>query len=461
MGSSSKFARRVLAAAACTAVAATALWSPAPSAAQATDNVWLTERRFLNLAHGGGLHEAPQGTLFAYKTAIERGANALEMDLHITLDGHVVAIHDSTVDRTTNGTGCVVSKTLAELKALDAAHTFVPGRGPASSAPVEDYTMRGIATGDMAPPSGFVANDFTIATLEEIFQAQPDALMLMELKPTEIYQSHDCPAFVASLDPADRPDLAAEVARLIDVYDMADQVMVASFIDELLQHFMTLAPDVDTSFPVNESIAVYVAFLTGDPLPNPNGHEAFQLPLNFSGIEITEDLVHYAQAHDIAVHFWPINDVQTMQMLIDWGADGIITDRPQVLAALLDELFPPDTTPPDTGPPATAPPNTWPTTTSGSTSSSTTSAPTDSTGPGAGVSTTIPGGPSDPGPDPETPGGVGSGQDRAANPAALVRTGLDVTPLGIGLTLTALGGLVLALRQLTYRATANRERQTS
>src|SRR5690606_23018088 len=97
--------------------------------AQPTDNVWLTERRILHLAHGGGLHEAPQGTLYAYETAIERGATALEIDLHITRDGHVVAIHDSTVDRTTDGSGCVATKTLAELKALDAAHTFVPGRG--------------------------------------------------------------------------------------------------------------------------------------------------------------------------------------------------------------------------------------------------------------------------------------------------------------------------------------------
>ncbi len=231
------------------AVVTVLLVTPPPddvAAQPASENVWLTQRRILNMAHGGGLAEAPQGTLYAYKTAAARGANALEMDLHMTLDGHVVAIHDSTVDRTTNGTGCVVSKTLAELKALDAAYTFVPGEGPVSGRPAEDYTMRGIATGSVTPPAGFTANDFTIATLEEIFQAVPDALMIMELKPTEVYQSHDCPAFLESLPPDQRPDLAAAVAALIDQYGMADKVLVASFIDDLLSRFQSFAPDVDT-----------------------------------------------------------------------------------------------------------------------------------------------------------------------------------------------------------------------
>ena len=143
------------------AVVTVLLVTPPPddvAAQPASENVWLTQRRILNMAHGGGLAEAPQGTLYAYKTAAARGANALEMDLHMTLDGHVVAIHDSTVDRTTNGTGCVVSKTLAELKALDAAYTFVPGEGPVSGRPAEDYTMRGIATGSVTPPAGFTAS---------------------------------------------------------------------------------------------------------------------------------------------------------------------------------------------------------------------------------------------------------------------------------------------------------------
>lgn len=317
-------------------VAFTSLAALPTARADAPQNPWLTERRVLNMAHGGGLNEAPQETLYAYKTAAERGANALEMDLHMTLDGYVVAMHDSTVDRTTDGTGCIVSHTLAELKELDAAYTFVPGEGPVSGRPDEEYTMRGIATGDVAPPDGFTANDFKIATLEEIFQAEPDALMVMELKPTEVYQDHDCPAFVASLPPDQRPDLAAGVASLIEQYGMTDKVMVASFIDDLMSQFQALAPDVATSFPIGESLAVYAAFLAGDPLPNPNGHEAFQVPRSYGSIVITKEIVEYARANGVAVHFWTIDDPDEMVELLDWGADGLITDVPRVLSEVLE-----------------------------------------------------------------------------------------------------------------------------
>jgi glycerophosphoryl diester phosphodiesterase len=315
-----------------------------PSAAQ-EPNPWLTERRMLNLAHGGGQHEAPDNTLYAFKTALDRGADALEMDLHITLDGHVVVIHDSTVDRTTNGTGCVVAHTLAELRQLDFAYEWVPGEGPTPGLDPSSYPFRGVATGDVAPPPGFAASDFSVATLEEVFQAQPDALMVMELKPTEVYQSHDCPAFVQSLPPEDRPDLAAEVARLIDAYGMADQVLVASFIDELLHRFMALAPGVDTSFPIGESIDVYVAYVQGLPLPNPRGHEAFQVPRTYSGIDIDEGVVAYARANGVAVHYWTINDPAEMQELLGWCADGLITDEPSVLAEVLAPMDDPCVTP--------------------------------------------------------------------------------------------------------------------
>lgn len=314
-----------------------AVAGPRAGSAQETTNRWLTTHRIVNMAHGGGLREVPQGTMYAYRTAAERGADVLEMDLHITRDGHVVAIHDSTVDRTTDGTGCVVSKTLAEIKALDAAHTFVPGVGPASGRPASDYPLRGVATGAVPPPAGFTAADFTIVTLEELFQELPEALMLMELKPTEVSRGHDCPGFVASLPPEERPDLPAEVARLIAEYGMTDQVMVASFVDAMMAEFQAHAPGVDTSFPQDEAIALYVAYLQGNPAPNPNGHEAVQLPTSFSGIQMTEELVDYAHANGIAVHFWTINSPAQMTELLDWGSDGLITDVPQVLDALLRE----------------------------------------------------------------------------------------------------------------------------
>jgi len=467
--------------------AAVALSPTGTGDAQTMPNPWLTQHRILNLAHGGGLHEAPQGTLYAYKTALDRGANALEIDVHITRDGHVVAIHDSTVDRTTDGSGCVATKTLAELKALDAAHTFVPGRGPVGGLEPTQYPLRGVATGAVAAPAGFSASDFTIATLEEIFQAQPDALMVIELKPTEVYQDHDCPGELAALPPAERPDLSTEVARLIDAYGMTDKVMVASFIDETLHHFMDLAPGVATSFPMGESVALYLAHVGGQPFPNPRGHEAIQVPRSYGDIEITEELVGWSRDNGVAVHFWTINDPAEMELLLGWGADGLITDRPSVLAALLPdtgtpvEPEPPTTTEPvqpggptpPAGPAATAP--STPSSTSTTPTTSTTSTPTSSTtGPTASPDdptgstapdTTAPGStaPTPATPSPGTPGGAGTGGatdgatggtggagDEAARPSEasrpLARTGFGTAAVAVGAALLAAGAVVLLAR---------------
>lgn len=75
-------------------------------------------------AHRGYKGVCPENTLAAYRKAIEVGVDGIELDVHVTKDGHLVVIHDETVDRTTNGTGAVRDLTLAELKSLDAGRWF-------------------------------------------------------------------------------------------------------------------------------------------------------------------------------------------------------------------------------------------------------------------------------------------------------------------------------------------------
>ena len=107
-----------------------------------------TDRRPLHIAHQGGESEVPSATMYALKTAIRKGADMLEVDVHATADGELVLLHDTTVDRTTEGTGNVEDLTLAEVQALDAAYWFVPGRNAVHDAPAADYALRGIRTGD-------------------------------------------------------------------------------------------------------------------------------------------------------------------------------------------------------------------------------------------------------------------------------------------------------------------------
>jgi glycerophosphoryl diester phosphodiesterase len=77
-----------------------------------------------NVAHRGASGNYPENTLLAFQKALEIGVDEIELDLYLTKDGHLIIMHDSTVDRTTDGTGAISDLTLAEIKALDAGGVF-------------------------------------------------------------------------------------------------------------------------------------------------------------------------------------------------------------------------------------------------------------------------------------------------------------------------------------------------
>src|SRR5918996_1087209 len=315
MGSKSRFAVLVLAG---------AMLLPATASAQLADNPWL-ERRPLNIAHQGGEIEAPSDTLYAFKTARRRGADMIETDVHLTADGHVVVIHDETVDRTTNGSGSVEQMTLEQVKQLDAAYWFVEGEGTvhAPSRPAGDFTWRGVATGDQRPPKGFEPNDFKIPTLDEVLEAFPRTLLNIELKPTTAMSGR----------------LEAAVAELLPRNGRSDDVIVVSFNDSQVELFKALAPEVHTA-PGTGQVAAFWASSQGPGpgMPNPQ-HVALQVPETFNGLTVVSpDFIADAHANNLAVHVWTVNDADDMRRLLDWGADGIMTDRPTLLERVLAEF---------------------------------------------------------------------------------------------------------------------------
>ncbi|HZJ25686.1 MAG TPA: glycerophosphodiester phosphodiesterase family protein [Acidimicrobiia bacterium] len=252
---------------------------PAASPPGEPANTWLA-RRPLNIAHAGGDLEAPHETMYAFKRAVAVGADALEMDLRLSADGEVMVVHDSTINRTSNGTGEVRNFTVAELQAFDNAYWFVPGCWSCHDRPVEEYTLRGVRTGEVAPPAGYDADDFAIPTLRQVFEEFPDRLLDLEIK--------DGPDAFATAD---------ALAALIDEYDAADQVVVVSFDDTILDHFHAVAPGIDTS-PGLDTITAW--FGSRGPLP---GETSLQVPPTFSGIEVvTEQFVLDAHANDLAVY---------------------------------------------------------------------------------------------------------------------------------------------------------------
>ncbi|MBW3619205.1 MAG: glycerophosphodiester phosphodiesterase [Actinobacteria bacterium] len=290
---------------------------------------WL-DRRVLNIAHQGGEFEAPSDTLYALKTAAEKGADVLEIDVHATApDEHgvreLVAIHDTTVDRTTDGSGRVDELTLDEIQSLDAAYWFVPGPGTCNpdfgcTRPEADYVHRGIATGDEPPPEGFAPEDFRIPTVREILEEFPDELINIEIKRTA----------------PDTEPYEELLADLLAEFDRTDDVIVVAFSDLAVERFKLHAPDVDTAVATAQAAAFKLS--ADGPLPgapNPR-YVALQVPVTFEGIEVvTEDFVRDAHANGLAVHVWTINDRATMEWLIAIGVDGIMTDRPTLLEEVL------------------------------------------------------------------------------------------------------------------------------
>jgi glycerophosphoryl diester phosphodiesterase len=304
-------------------VLAGALVAPGAASAQLPDNPWLT-RTPLNIAHQGGEIEAPSDTLYAFKTAKRKGADMIETDVHLTADGRVVVLHDETVDRTTNGTGSVEQMTLAEIKRLDAAYWFIEGEGTVhdASRPTSDFTWRGVATGDRRPPARFTANDFTVPTLDELLEAFPTTLLNIELKPTVAMTGR----------------LEAAVAQLLRAHGRTDDVIVASFNDQSVEIFKAIAPDVHTAVPTAQVAAFWASSQGEFPgTPNPQ-HVAFQIPETFEGLTVvTPDFISDAHANNLAVHVWTVNEAADMQRLLDWGADGIMTDRPTLLERVLSK----------------------------------------------------------------------------------------------------------------------------
>jgi glycerophosphoryl diester phosphodiesterase len=255
-------------------------------------------RRVLVMAHRGGAGLWPENTMYAFTRAVEMGVDVLEIDMHSTSDGALVIIHDATLERTTNGTGRVNSLSLAQLKALDAGYRWSSDGG-------QTFPYRG--------------QGITVPTLQEVFTAFPKMRFNIDIK-------------------QDQPSLVSPFCRMIRESGMTSKVMVASFKPEALEEFRRDCPEVATS----ASAADVLAFLalkveppgTDSRIPLPR---ALQVPEYARGQRVlTREFVHAAHQRRIEVHAWTINDEVAMRRMLDLGVDGIITDYPDRLIALLE-----------------------------------------------------------------------------------------------------------------------------
>ena len=285
-------------------------------------NRWIKKVRPLNIAHQGGEDEFPSNTMYAFRKALRAGADMLELDIGATRDGKVIVMHDTTVDGKTNGHGTVASKTLRQMRRLDAAYWFAPRADDHYSHDLarRAYRFRGVATGRREPPKGFTAKDFRVPTLAQVLRAFPRTPINVEIK-----------ARTPDEATAEYVKNAKVLARLLDGTKRRNLIVV-SFRQAAVDRFHELVPRIGVAPGIDGA----ARWLLAGSSPGP-GVVAFQVPITtqFGGSLLqvtTPDNVARAHREGYAWQNWFSNDDRdapaTWRSLIDMCVDGTMTSRP-------------------------------------------------------------------------------------------------------------------------------------
>jgi glycerophosphoryl diester phosphodiesterase len=254
--------------------------------------------RPLVMAHRGESGNIPENTMAALEAAAGLGVDVLESDVHLTKDDEIVLFHDEDLLRTTGMEGTIRAHTLDDLRQLDFGFNFTSDKGVT-------YPFRG--------------KGHKIVTLREAFERFPKMIFNLDIKDTF-------------------PAAPMELARLISEMNRKDSVIVASFHGSQLEHFRELVSDVPTSAHPGEVQKFVFNTKIGFPRIRSEDihYRAFQVPIKSGPITVvTKKFIRKAHEQNIAVHVWTINDVDTMNYLIDLGVDGIFTDYPSLLKSAL------------------------------------------------------------------------------------------------------------------------------
>jgi len=227
------------------------------------------------VAHRGLSAHAPENTLSAFRLAVERGADGIELELQPSADGVPMVIHDAMLQRTTDGTGAVRELTAREIQQYDAGGWFHP-----------DFA------GEHVP------------TPHEVFEAfRTQTRYNLELK---------------VLDPNDQR-IAAPVLDAIRPFELTEQVLISSFYLPALAWVKAEMPKLPC------------ALIIPQPKPNQQALSRWAFPLSFEAYHLHDSVVsaeHVAAVHQQGkrIGVWTVNDAQRKAELTAWGADAILTD---------------------------------------------------------------------------------------------------------------------------------------
>lgn len=285
------------------------------------DNNFRKTDDVLVMAHGGGKGVYPGNTFSAFEYSFNLGVDVLELDIHMTKDGVLVTRHGENETgniRSMSNCDTVLWKELyQEIKdTCNFGYNFQDDDGT--------YPYR-----DMNNEEWVNAKVY-LTTLEELFIAFGDDIMYV----IEIKADADAP----------RTETADALYLLLEEYDLFDEVTVATSFDDISKYIVEEYPllQVSASHAEAQNMIIHSYSLTGG-FYKPGNYNSLQIPVSF-GVPVinelnltTKLLINEAHRHNMAVHYWTINDPLEMRYLIEQGCDGIITDYPEVLMQVIEE----------------------------------------------------------------------------------------------------------------------------
>jgi glycerophosphoryl diester phosphodiesterase len=250
--------------------------------------------RALVFAHRGGAALAPENTIAAFDRGLASGADGIELDVRTSRDGIVVVHHDATLDRTTNQIGRVDALDARDLARADAGYRFVQGDG---------RPFRGLGVG--------------VPTLAEVLRRHRDCRVIVEMK-------------------IDSAEFAAAVVDVVRSADALDRVCLGSFGRRALRAARQLAPSLATSAAREEvRWALYRSWCRW-PVKRP-AYAGYQVPERAEATRVVSPaFVRHSHSAGLGVQVWTVDTEADARRLLGWGVDGLISDRPDLLKALVE-----------------------------------------------------------------------------------------------------------------------------